>query len=110
MARRVGKSARFIRDVDEQIRWLERHRPFDDIVRFRAAIDAFARRVGASPGVGEEVLATAARSYRVFRLGAGLPYRVWYHYAPGTKNGIVALLMLLHDSQDRERFDPAEFE
>jgi hypothetical protein len=46
----------------------------------------------------------------VFRLGGGLPYRIWYGYAPGAKSGVIALLMLLHDSQDRERFDPTEFE
>ena len=55
-------------------------------------------------------MVTSGRSYRVFRLGAGLAYRIWYGYAPDAKSGVIALLMLLHDSQDRERFDASEFE
>jgi plasmid stabilization system protein ParE len=110
LARSIHRHRTFTRNVDEQVRWLERHRPVDDVLRFRAALDAFARRISANPGVGEEVAVTAARSYRVFRLGSGLPYRIWYGHAPGANSRVIALLMLLHDSQDRERFDPTEFE
>ena len=110
MPRRVRDLDTFTRSVGEQIRWLEGHRPLDDASRFRDAIEAFIRRIAASPGIGHELERVEARSLRVFALGAGLPYRVWYRYSPDDRDGEVKLLLLLHDSQDRERFDPTQHE
>ncbi|MGH2499287.1 MAG: hypothetical protein ACRDF0_04240 [Candidatus Limnocylindria bacterium] len=42
-------------------------------------------------------------------LGDPLPYLVWYSYDTADPNGPLSLLMLLHEAQDRERFDPSEF-
>jgi plasmid stabilization system protein ParE len=82
----------------------------DDRARFRVAIELFIRRIAANPGIGHELERVDARSLRVFALGAGLPYRVWYRYSPDDRDGDIELLLLLHDAQDRERFDPTEFE
>lgn len=49
-------------------------------------------------------------TYRVRPIGDPLPYLVWYSYDAADENGVVSLLMLLHEAQDRERFDPDRFE
>jgi len=110
LPRRVRDRDTFTRTVGEQLRWLERNRTMNDRTRFSVAIESFIRRIAANPGIGHELARAETRSLRVFALGAGLPYRVWYRYSPDDRDGDIELLLLLHDSQDRERFDPTEFE
>ena len=50
------------------------------------------------------------RSYRVFTVGGGLPYLVWYYCDMADERAPVWLAMLMHESQDRERFSPGRFE
>ncbi len=49
-------------------------------------------------------------SYRVFCIGAGLPYLVWYVYSLADPRAPVRLMMSLHQAQDRERFDARLFD
>ena len=110
MARPVRYRESFKRDLTERVSWLRRHRSVEQRARLRAAIAEFVRRVAMHPGIGYEVERDGVASYRVFALGAGLPYVLWYVYMPTNDRGAVDILMLLHDAQDRERFDPSRFE
>ncbi len=90
--------------------WLRANRPPQQRANLRSALAAFARRVGANPSVGEEIERRGTRSYRVFPIGGPLPYLVWYYFDVTDASGPVWLAMLLHESQDRERFSPRSFE
>ncbi len=76
----------------------------------RAGLAAFRRRVARNPGIGAEIERRGAHSYRVFTIGRGLPYLVWYVYDVADPSGPVSLLMLLHEAQDRQQFDESEFD
>ena len=76
----------------------------------RAGLAAFRRRFAKHPGIGVEVERRGAHSYRVFTIGRGLPYLIWYVYDAEDPNGPVSLLMLLHEAQDRQRFDEGDFD
>lgn len=71
---------------------------------------SFITRVTAFPGLGEEVERRGTITYRVSLLGEPLPYLVWYSYDGGDPQGAVSLLMLLHEAQDRARFDARHFD
>lgn len=71
---------------------------------------SFITRVTAFPGLGEEVERCGTISYRVRLLGEPLPYLVWYSYDDADPQGAVSLLMLLHEAQDRSRFDARDFD
>lgn len=62
------------------------------------------------PGIGELVESRAAHVVRVVPIGGRLPYLVWYTYDPADESAPVWLVALHHEKQDRERFDPAQFE
>jgi hypothetical protein len=49
-------------------------------------------------------------SYRVRLLGEPLAYVVWWSIDEGDPDGLASLLMLLHEAQDRARFDPNRFD
>lgn len=76
----------------------------------RAGLAAFRRRIATHPGIGAEIERRGAHSYRVFTIGRGLPYLVWYVYDVADAGGPVSLLMLLHEAQDRQRFDERDFD
>jgi plasmid stabilization system protein ParE len=110
VARPVRYHQTFEQDVAAQLSWLRRHRAPSDRNRLSAALTLFTRRVGAHPAVGHEIERHGVDSYRVFHLGAGLPYLVWYAYSLEDGRGPVRLMRLLHESQDRERFDARDFD
>lgn len=107
--RSVEYRAEFRADLVARVTWLATNRPPKQIDHLQAAIVAFRRLVAANPGIGREVAVRAGRSYRVFGLGR-LPYLVWYFYEIAGPAGPVWLAMLMHEKQDRERFDPDAFE
>ena len=100
----------FRADVARQLSWLRAHRSPGERLRLRAALTSFKKRVAAHAALGYEIERDGADSYRVFHIGAGLPYLVWYVYDVADLRGAVDLLMLLHVAQDRERFDAQRFD
>ncbi len=110
MARSIRYHERFRQDIEERVRWLARNRPPDQRDKLRRELRTFITRVTAFPGLGDEVERLGTVSYRVRLLGAPLPYLVWYSYDEDDADGAVSLLMLLHEAQDRARFDPGRFE
>lgn len=110
MARRVRYHTEFAADLAQRVRWLQKNRPPEQRRNLAHALDTFRERVAAYPELGREVNARGTISYRVRPLGDPLPYWVWYAYDAADEAGAVSLLMLLHQAQDRERFDPARFE
>jgi plasmid stabilization system protein ParE len=110
VARAVRYHEQFLQDLDERVRWLARHRPPEQRDNVQRELRSFITRVTAFPGVGEEVEKLGTTSYRVRLLGDPLPYLVWYSYDEDDPDGAVSLLMLLHEAQDRARFDPRRFD
>lgn len=110
MARRVRYHVQFAADLVERLRWLQKHRPPVQRTNLAQALATFRQRVTAFPGLGQEIERRGTVSYRVRPVADPLPYYVWYSYDTADERGVIALLMLLHQSQDRERFDPSRFE
>jgi len=110
VTRRVRYHKRFRGELAAQVSWLRKHRSPCDIRRLRVATASFSKRIAANPGIGYEVERQGVASYRVFHVSAGLPYLVWYVYGVMDLRGPVDLLMFLHVSQDRERFDAHWFD
>ena len=110
MARRVRIEENFRRDVAARVRWLAEHRPPSERANLRAALMVFGQRVALHPGIGAEIERRGPSSYRLFTIGRHLPYLVWYTYDVEDLTGPVSLLMLLHEAQDRERFDADRFD
>lgn len=110
MARAIRYHEQFRQDLGERARWLARHRPPEQRLDLRREMRSFIKRVTGFPGLGEEVEKRGSISYRVRLLGEPLPYLVWYSYDEDDPDGAVSLLMLLHESQDRARFDPRRFD
>lgn len=110
MARRVRYDAQFRADLAERVRWLQRYRPPEQRKNLARAIASFEERVAAFPGMGQELTLRGTVSYRARPLAEPLPYLVWYSYDTARADGPISLLMLLHESQDRERFDVSRFE
>ncbi|MBI2325570.1 MAG: type II toxin-antitoxin system RelE/ParE family toxin [Chloroflexi bacterium] len=110
MARAIRYHDQFRQDLDGRVRWLVRNRPPEQRVSLQRELRSFIRRVAAFPGLGEEVERRGTISYRVGLLGEPLPYLVWYSYDDGDPDGAVSLLMLLHEAQDRLRFDPRDLD
>ena len=110
MARRVRYHTQFAADLAQRVRWLQKNRPPEQRTNLAQALAIFKERVAAFPGLGQEVELRGTVSYRVRPLGDPLPYFVWYAYDAADESGVVSLLMLLHQAQDRERFDPSRFE
>ena len=79
------------------------------IDNLQSALDVFRRLVAANPAIGREIGVRRGLSYRVFGVGR-LPYLVWSFYEVARPSGPVRLAMLMHEKQDRERFDPDAFE
>ena len=99
----------FRADLAARMKWLAANRPVQQIDNLESALDGFRRLVATNPGMGREIALRDGRSYRVFGLGR-LPYLVWYFYDVGRPAGPVWLALLMHEKQDRERFDPDAFE
>ena len=110
MARRVRYHAQFAADLAERVRWLQKNRPPEHRTNLAQALATFKERVAAFPGLGQEIDLRGTVAYRVRPLGDPLPYYVGYSYDTDDETGVVSLLMLLHQAQDRERFDPGQFE
>jgi plasmid stabilization system protein ParE len=110
VARGVRYHIRFAADLAKRVRWLQKDRPPEQRTSLAHALETFRERVSAFPGLGQELHARGTISYRVRPLGDPLPYWVWYAYDSADENGVVSLLMLMHHAQDRERFDPGQFE
>lgn len=110
MARGVRYHERFKRDVESRVRWLAANRPRQQSRNLRDALAAFKVHIATHPGIGREIELRGSQSYRVFPIGSPLPYLVWYSYDTEDERASVSLLMLLHESQDRDRFSPDEFE
>ncbi len=100
----------FRADVATQLSWLRARRSPKEHQRLRAALTAFRKRVAAHAALGYEIERDGVDSYRVFHVGAGLPYLVWYVYSVSHRRAPVDLLMLLHVAQDRDRFDARRFD
>lgn len=110
MARRVRYHVQFAADLAERVRWLQKHRPPEQRAHLAQALATLRERVAAFPGLGLETERRGTVSYRVRPVADPLPYLVWYSYDTADEQGVVSLLMLLHQAQDRERFDPTRFE
>lgn len=110
MARGIRYHARFLETLESQLRWLERHRPEEQRHDLQRALIAFEERVTAFPGLAQEVRRRGPISYRVRLVEEPLPYIVYYSYDSADDDAHVRLLMLLHERQDRARFDPSHFE
>lgn len=109
-ARRVRYHARFRETLEHQVRWLERDRPQEQRDNLQRALDAFEERVVAFPGLAQEIRRRGSVSYRVRLVEKPLPYIAYYSSDTADENDDVRLLMLLHEKQDRARFDPRRFE
>lgn len=110
MARGHRYHVQFRADLSARVHWLRLHRPPEQRANLAAAHRTFIRRVTEYPGIGVEIERAGAVSYRVRPIADALPYNVWYAYDTADDDGVVSLLMLLHDAQDRERFDPSKFD
>ena len=110
MPRRIRYHERFRRDLATRVRWLAANRPAAEREHLRAALDAFMKRAAAHPGIGREIERRGTRSYRVSPISGRLPYLVWYVYDLADRRGPVSLLMILHEAQDRERFDEGDWD
>lgn len=110
MARRVRYHENFRSDLAARVSWLQADRPPEERAGLRKALASFSRRIARFPRIGREVDRRATISYRARPIGGPLPYIIWYSYDMVDASGPVSLLMLLHESQDRERFDPGDFE
>lgn len=110
MARAVRYDERFLENVRDRVRWLERSRPAEQRENLQRGIERFVRRVTMFPAMAEEVRRRGSVSYRVSALSDPLPYIVYYSYDEDDADGPVSFLMLLHEAQDRVRFDPSRFE
>ena len=109
MPRSVHPHALFTRDLAAQVGWLRTHRPAPERERLRDALARFCVRVAARPALGLQVQLRGSLSIRVFTIGSGLPYLIWYRYDSDPQSAI-QLLMLRHESQDHARFTPEEFD
>lgn len=109
MPRRIRYHDRFRQDLRERAAWLRRNRPPQQLANLQEAVRTFVRRAIEFPGAAAEVKRRGTTSYRVRLLGEPLPYLVYYSYDEADEDGPVSLLMLLHEAQDRERFDPAGY-
>lgn len=110
MARLVRYHRSSVADLAARVTWLRQHRPPEQRANLRNALARFRERVAAYPALGHEIERRANVAYCVRPIGDPLPYLVWYSYDTADPNGAVSLLMLLHDAQDRERFNPDRFE
>ena len=110
MARKVRYHQQFQQDLQDRARWLRRNRPAQQLTSLQEVLAAFVQRVSMFPAVGEEVERRGTVSHRVRLLGDPLPYVVWYSFDESDLDGPVSLLMLLHEAQDRARFDPNRFD
>lgn len=110
MAGRIRYHERFRQDLHDRAAWLRRNRPPQELTNLQDALRAFAGRVTTFPGAAKEVERRGTTSHRVRLLGEPLPYLVYYSYDEADEDAPVSLLMLLRESQDRERFDPSRFE
>lgn len=110
MTRRVRYHTQFAEDLADRVRWLQKNRPPAQRAHLAQALTTFRERVAAFPGLGLEVERRGTVSYRVRPLADPLPYYVWYSYDTADDQSVISLLMLLHQAQDRERFDPSRFE
>ncbi len=110
MARAVRYDERFLQDLRDRVRWLERNRPPEQREHLQQGLERFVREVALFPALVEEVRRRGAISYRVSALARPLPYLVYYSYDEADADGPITLLLLLHEAQDRARFDPSQFE
>lgn len=110
MARGVRSEQNFKRDVAARVRWLAERRPSEERANLRAALTVFGQRVALHPGIGAAIERRGTNADRVFTIGRHLPYLVWYTFDVEDPTGPVSLLMLLHEAQDRERFDADQFD
>ncbi len=110
MARPVRYHASFKDDLTRRVKWLRTNRAPEQRANLRAALAAFKERIGAFPGLGEEIELRGTRSYRRFTIGGPLPYIVWYYYSTANERTPVWLAMLMYEDQDREGFSPERFE
>jgi len=110
MARRVRYHENFRTDLAVRVRWLRANRPAEQQASLRTALASFARRIVRFPALGREIERRGTVSYRARPIGDPLPYIVWYSYDTADESAPVSLLMLLHEAQDREGFDPDRFE
>jgi plasmid stabilization system protein ParE len=109
VARSLRYHRQFRQDLQGRARWLKRNRPPEQLTSLQQAVNTFVHRVTAFPALGTEVEKRGTISYRVRLLGEPLPYVVWWSFDEGDPDGPVSLLMLLHEAQDRARFDPNRF-
>lgn len=110
MARGFRYHDQFRQDLRERVVWLRRNRPPQQIVNLRQALATFVASATAFPGRASELERRGTVSYRVSLLGSPLPYLVYYSFDEADDDGPISLLMLLHEAQDRDRFDPSHFE
>ncbi len=109
MARTIRYHRSFVVDLAARVRSLRRHRPAAQVPNVRDTLKTFNDRVARFPGIGHEIERRATNAYCVRPAGDHLPYLVWYSYDTADPDGPVSLLMLMHEAQDRERFNPDRF-
>lgn len=110
MARGYRFDEQFEHDLRDRVVWLWQHRSREPVTNLRQALRAFLTHVTAFPGAAVEVDKRGPISYRVRLLGEPLPYLVYYSYDEADEKAPVILLMLVHEAQERERFDPSRFQ
>jgi plasmid stabilization system protein ParE len=105
VARPVRYHVQFAADLAVQVRWLRQLRPAEQRTNLQKALATFEERVGEFPGLGREIERRGSVAYCVRPVGEHLPYLVWYSHDTADQRGPISLLMLLHEAQDRERFN-----
>jgi len=110
LPRLVRYHAQFAADLAAHVEWLRQHRSAQQRSGLRRALATFKERVGAFPGLGREIERRDSTAYCVRPVGDDLPYLVWYSYDMADNRAPVSLLMLLHEAQDRARFNPDDYE
>lgn len=106
MSRRVRRHPYFRSQLGVTVRWLAAYRSKGEIARLRSVLRTITLRLASFPALGQELEEYAGRSIRVIRLGR-LPYLLWYTFDPADRDAPVWLLFLMHEKQDRGRFDPS---
>lgn len=103
MTRRVRRDVAFGATVRETAQWLVFHRSVEDIERLRRELERIETRLGSYPRLGREVEVRGGWSIRAIRLGR-LPYLIWYSFDASDPRGLIWLLLVMHERQDRDEF------
>ncbi len=99
--------ATFEADLDAQVRWLAAHRSPAHVTSLRGELAMLGRLLARSPALMPERHRVGTTSFRLAPLRR-LPYLVWYMHDAADPAGPVHFIQLLHEKQDRARFDAGD--